>query len=121
MPGRGSRQSVNEAWQRLGVFFELRDDAGSEARKRAERSQPWPVRIAKLVLAFVLVVAVGTLFFSVVALVVHLVGGGDTSPHGVLVSGLRLFAVAWVIAMLVFFVGRWVYWLADRWAGRARP
>lgn len=77
---------MDGAWHRLGVLFD-----------------------------FALVIAVGAVFFCVLALIVHLVLGGDTSPHGVLASGLRLFAVVWTIALVVFLVGRWVYWFADRW------
>jgi hypothetical protein len=47
-------------------------------------------------------------------LIVHLISG-DTSPRGILVDGLRFFGVALTIAMVVFFVGRWLYWFADRW------
>jgi hypothetical protein len=62
-----------------------------------------------------LFVAVCVAFFCALGLVVHLVFGGDTSPRAILVSGLRLFGVALTIAMVAFFVGRWVYWLVDRW------
>jgi hypothetical protein len=86
-----------------------------EVRRKAERSSHWAVRAGKLVLDFALVLAVGALFFCVLALIVHLVFGGDTSPHGVFVSGLRFFAVAWTAALVAFFVGRWAYWFADRW------
>jgi hypothetical protein len=60
-----------------------------------------------------LFLAVGVVLFCVVALIVHLIGG-DASPRGVFVDGLRFFGAAWGLALVVYAVGRWVYWFADR-------
>jgi hypothetical protein len=68
----------------------------------------------KSIVEVALFVAICVAFFCVLGLIVHLVFGGDTSPRDILVGGLRLFGVALTIAMVVFFVGRWVYWLVDR-------
>ena len=105
---------MDGTWHRLGVFLDLREDPAVEARRKSERPKHWVARSAKWVLEAALGCAAFIVFFCVLALIVHLIGG-DTSPRGVLVDGLRFFAVALTIAMVVFFVGRWLYWFADRW------
>lgn len=74
----------------------------------------WLARSVRWVLEVTLGCAAFIIFFCVLPLIVHLISG-DTSPRGVLVDGLRFFGVALTIATVVFFVGRWLYWFADRW------
>jgi hypothetical protein len=105
---------MDGAWHRLGVYLDLREDPDAGVRRKAERSKPWAARAAKWVLEAALGFAIAIVFFCVLALIVHLISG-DVSPRDVLVDGLRLFGFALGIAMVVFFVGRWVYWVADRW------
>jgi hypothetical protein len=106
---------MDGAWHRLGVYLDLREDPDLEARRKSARSNYWFGRLVKGVFEAALFVAICVVFFCVLALIVHLVIGGDTSLRGVLVDGLRFFGVALTIAMIVFFVGRWLYWFADRW------
>jgi hypothetical protein len=94
--------------------LDLREGPEPEARRKPERPEHWLARIVKSALEVVRAIVVFIVLFCVLALIVHLISG-DTSPHGVLVDGLRFFAVALTIAMVVFFVGRWLYWFADRW------
>jgi hypothetical protein len=105
---------MSDAWQRLGVFLELREDPEAEARRNAGRSR-FGARVAKLLLHLALLLAAGVVFFCALTLVLDLVLGGDVSPRGVFVGGLRLFAGVWTVALVAFFVGRWVYWFVDRW------
>jgi H+/Cl- antiporter ClcA len=106
---------MTSAWHRLGVYLDLREDPAAEARRKSERSKHWVARIVKSVFEVALAGVVFLVFFCILALIVHLISG-DMSPRRVLVDGLRLFAWALTIAMVVFFVGRWLYWFADRWA-----
>jgi hypothetical protein len=99
---------------RIGVYLDLREDPDSAARREAERSGHWLVRGVKWVLEAALGFAIFIAFFCVLALIVHSISG-DMSPSGVLEDGLRFFGFALGIAMVVFFVGRWLYWGADRW------
>jgi lipopolysaccharide/colanic/teichoic acid biosynthesis glycosyltransferase len=108
------RPTMTSAWHRLGVYLDLREDPALEARQRLERPKHSVARIVKWGLDVALVSVVVIVFFCVLALIAHLIGG-DTSPRGVFVDGLRFFGVALTIAMVVFFVGRWLYWFADRW------
>jgi hypothetical protein len=108
------RPTMTSAWHRLGVYLELREDPVLEARRTSERPKHLVARFVKWVLELLFAGVVFIVFFCVLALIVHLIGG-DTSPRGVLVDGLRFFGVALTIAMVVFFVGRWLYWFADRW------
>lgn len=85
------------AWHRLGVYLDLREDPAAEARRESERPERLAGRIVKPVLEVALVSAAFLVFFCVLALIVHLVGG-DTSPRGVLADGLLFFAVALTIA-----------------------
>ena len=105
---------MTSAWHRLGVYLDLRKDPAIEARRKSERPKHWVARIVKWVLEAALGLAAFIVFFCVLALIVHLISG-DMSPRRVLVDGLRFFAWALTIAMVVFFVGRWLYWFADRW------
>jgi hypothetical protein len=105
---------MDGAWHRLGVYLDLREDPDSEALRKADQSDHRVVRGIKWVLEAALGFAVFIAFFCVLALIVHLISG-DTSPSGVLVDGLRFFGFALGIAMVVFFVGRWLYWFTDRW------
>ena len=98
--------------------MELREDPEAKGVGEARRSGHWLVRALKWVLEAVVGFAVFIAFFCVVALVVHLIRG-DIGLRSVFIDGLRLFAGALAIAMLAFYVGRWVYWFADRW--RSRP
>jgi hypothetical protein len=109
----GSLGTMTNAWHRLGVYLDLREDPEVEARRKSERSGRWLARSVKWALEAALGFVVFIVVFCVLALIVHLISG-DMSPRGVLVDGLRFFAVALTIAMVVFFVGRWLYWFADR-------
>jgi hypothetical protein len=102
------------AWHRLGVYLDLREDPVLEARRKSVRPESWIVRIAKGVREVAFVSGAFLVLFCVLALIVHLFSG-DTSPRGVLIDGLRFFGVALTIATVAFFVGRWLYWFADRW------
>jgi hypothetical protein len=106
---------MTSAWHRLGVYLDLREDPAVDARRKSERPKHLAGRIGKSVLEAALVSVAFVIFFCVLALIVHLISG-DMSPRGVLVDGLLFFAVALTIAMVAFFVGRWLYWFADRWA-----
>jgi Kef-type K+ transport system membrane component KefB len=105
---------MTNAWHRLGVYLDLREDLVAEARRESGRPRHRAGRIAKSVLEVALAIAAFIVFFCVLALIVHLISG-DTSTRGVLVDGLRFFAWALTAAMVVFFLGRWLYWFADRW------
>jgi magnesium-transporting ATPase (P-type) len=108
---------MDGAWHRLGVSLDLREDPDSEARRKARQSSSARGRVgylARSLIEIALLLVACVLFFSVLVLIVHLVFGGNTNPRGVLVAGLRSFGVALTIAMVVFFVGRWLYWFADR-------
>jgi hypothetical protein len=72
-------------------------------------------RVTNWILTVTLFVVVGTLVFSVPALALHLISGGDTSPGGVVTDGLLFFAMAFTVVLIGIGVGRWVYWFADRW------
>lgn len=105
---------MDGAWHRLGVFLDLREDPDSEARRKARQSGHWLARGVKWVFEAALGFAVFIAFFCVLALIFHLIDG-DLSPGGVFMDGLRFFGFALTIALVVFFVGRWLYWGADRW------
>jgi hypothetical protein len=105
---------MTSAWHRLGVYLDLREDPVREARRKSELPKHRVVRIVKWVFEAALGCVAFIIFFCVLALIVHLISG-DMSPRRVLLDGLRLFAWALTIAMVVFFVGRWLYWFADRW------
>ena len=109
---------MTSAWHRLGVYLDLREDPAVEARRKSERPEHLVGRIVKSVLGVTLVSAAFLILFCVLALTVHLISG-DTSPRGVLADGLLFFAVALTIATVAFFVGRWLYWFADRWIRRS--
>jgi hypothetical protein len=110
----GSGEAMKDTWHRLGVYLDLREDPDPEAGREADRSSSWLVRTMKGILVLVLVSAVLIVFFCVLALIVHLISG-DVSLRRVLGDGLRFFAVAFSIAVVAFFLGRWLYWFADRW------
>lgn len=109
---------MNSAWHRLGQWLEIREDPAETARKEVQRGKPWAVRLSAWVLEVSIAVLVAVAFFSVLALIVHLVSG-DATPGGVLVDGLRFFGVALGVAAVAFFVGRWLYWFADLRTGRS--
>lgn len=105
---------MSGAWQRLGEYLDLREDPDLPAQGKAEQSRHRVARGIEWLLGAALGFAVFIVFFCAVALVVHLISG-DTNPRDVLVDGLRFFGLALTIAMAVFFLGRWLYWFADRW------
>lgn len=105
---------MDGAWHRLGVYLDLREDPDSAARRKDQRSDHWIVRAIKSALQAALGIVILIVFTCVLALIVHLISG-DTSPHAVLVDGLRFFGFALGIGMVFFFVGRWLYWIVDRW------
>lgn len=109
---------MSSAWNRLGLWLEIREDPAAKARKEVQGSKPWVVRLSGWVLEALIGLVVAVAVCSVLALIVHLVSG-DTTLRGVLTDGLRFFGAALGVAMGVFFVGRWLYWFADLWVGKS--
>lgn len=100
---------------RVAVYFGLRSDlaAASEARRDQRR---WPARLWNLALQVLLFNAGAILAISVFVFIGRIVFGGDLGLRDVLEDSAEFWGAILFIALLVFWVGRWVLWFAKRWA-----
>jgi hypothetical protein len=100
---------VNGIWHRVGVYWCVREDPDLRARWDAERPD-LKTRVVGALLGLPVLLAA----FSVVALVILLIAGGDTDPGNVIWAGTRLFFAVGTSWALVAGVVRWARWFGAR-------
>jgi hypothetical protein len=104
---------MKSKWHRLGVFLDLREDPRS-GQKGARQKGGLLGLTTKSIRESAFGIAVLIAFFCIASLIIHLVRG-NVDPTEVLVDGGRLLLGTLGTLAIVYLLGQWLYWIADRW------